>query len=153
MGLWTQSLQLTYKRTTSLIFNQGHLATLTTTTGGDIRAVDKNSSKGLHQTIVVLPDTLATDVHSRHMPFITLGMTVPFEATGIAPPPPGIHPLPMSRPQVGIERLPARRMSNEPRESMNCKSCRKRKVRELRSDGSLNCPCSSLAGSHPSMSD
>ena len=30
--------------------------------------------------------------------------------------------------QVGIERLPARRMSNEPRESMNCKSCRKRKV-------------------------
>jgi hypothetical protein len=38
----------------------------------------------------------------------------------------------MSRPQVGIERLPAavnRRMSNnEPRESMNCKSCRKRKV-------------------------
>lgn len=32
------------------------------------------------------------------------------------------------RPQVGIERLPTRRMSNEPRESMNCKSCRKRKV-------------------------
>ncbi|RYP65047.1 hypothetical protein DL769_006457 [Monosporascus sp. CRB-8-3] len=28
----------------------------------------------------------------------------------------------MSRPQVGIERLPTRRMSNEPRESMNCKS-------------------------------
>ncbi|KAH8820783.1 fungal-specific transcription factor domain-containing protein [Xylogone sp. PMI_703] len=35
----------------------------------------------------------------------------------------------MSRPQVGIERLPARRMSNEPRESMNCKSCRKRKIK------------------------
>ncbi|KAF7533997.1 hypothetical protein G7054_g6585 [Neopestalotiopsis clavispora] len=34
----------------------------------------------------------------------------------------------MPRPQVGIERLPTRRMSNEPRESMNCKSCRKRKV-------------------------
>lgn len=34
-----------------------------------------------------------------------------------------------ARPQVGIERLPVRRMSNEPRESMNCKSCRKRKVR------------------------
>ncbi|KAM3086941.1 hypothetical protein ACMFMG_001058 [Clarireedia jacksonii] len=31
--------------------------------------------------------------------------------------------------QVGIERLPARRMSNEPRESMNCKSCRKRKIK------------------------
>ncbi|CAH0059252.1 unnamed protein product [Clonostachys solani] len=35
----------------------------------------------------------------------------------------------LSRPQVGIERLPARRMSNEPRESMNCKSCRKRKIK------------------------
>ncbi|KAF2142493.1 uncharacterized protein K452DRAFT_326383 [Aplosporella prunicola CBS 121167] len=35
----------------------------------------------------------------------------------------------MSRPQVGIDRLPARRMSNEPRESMNCKSCRKRKIK------------------------
>ncbi|KAI1502633.1 fungal-specific transcription factor domain-containing protein [Biscogniauxia marginata] len=35
----------------------------------------------------------------------------------------------MSRPQVGIERLPTRRMSNEPRESMNCKSCRKRKIK------------------------
>uniref|UniRef100_A0A8H7KD44 Zn(2)-C6 fungal-type domain-containing protein n=1 Tax=Bionectria ochroleuca TaxID=29856 RepID=A0A8H7KD44_BIOOC len=35
----------------------------------------------------------------------------------------------VSRPQVGIERLPARRMSNEPRESMNCKSCRKRKIK------------------------
>ncbi|EFX03274.1 fungal specific transcription factor domain containing protein [Grosmannia clavigera kw1407] len=33
----------------------------------------------------------------------------------------------MSRPQVGIERLPTRRLTNEPRESMNCKSCRKRK--------------------------
>ncbi|KAL2071824.1 hypothetical protein VTL71DRAFT_13059 [Oculimacula yallundae] len=33
------------------------------------------------------------------------------------------------RPQVGIERLPPRRMSNEPRESMNCKSCRKRKIK------------------------
>lgn len=33
-----------------------------------------------------------------------------------------------ARPQVGIERLPVRRLSNEPRESMNCKSCRKRKV-------------------------
>ncbi|KIN06347.1 hypothetical protein OIDMADRAFT_190476 [Oidiodendron maius Zn] len=33
------------------------------------------------------------------------------------------------RPQVGIERLPVRRMSNEPRESMNCKSCRKRKIK------------------------
>lgn len=35
----------------------------------------------------------------------------------------------MSRPQVGIDRLPVRRMSNEPKEAMNCKSCRKRKVR------------------------
>ncbi|KAI5923192.1 fungal-specific transcription factor domain-containing protein [Camillea tinctor] len=42
---------------------------------------------------------------------------------------PGVHPITMSRPQVGIERLPTRRMSNEPRESMNCKSCRKRKIK------------------------
>ncbi|KAI9831476.1 MAG: hypothetical protein M1819_005075 [Sarea resinae] len=35
----------------------------------------------------------------------------------------------MSSSQVGIERLPARSMSNEPRESMNCKSCRKRKIK------------------------
>ncbi|KAK3942280.1 fungal-specific transcription factor domain-containing protein [Diplogelasinospora grovesii] len=42
---------------------------------------------------------------------------------------PGIHPVTMSRPQVGIERLPTRRLSNEPRESMNCKSCRKRKIK------------------------
>ncbi|KAJ0337354.1 hypothetical protein COL154_010739 [Colletotrichum chrysophilum] len=41
----------------------------------------------------------------------------------------------MSRPQVGIERLPTRRMSNEPRESMNCKSCRKRKALLKRVDG------------------
>ena len=34
----------------------------------------------------------------------------------------------MSRPQIGIDRLPTRRVSNEPREAMNCKSCRKRKV-------------------------
>ncbi|PTB78035.1 N-terminal binuclear Zn cluster-containing/DNA binding domain-containing protein [Trichoderma longibrachiatum ATCC 18648] len=36
--------------------------------------------------------------------------------------------LPPQRPQVGIERLPARNVTTEPRESMNCKSCRKRKV-------------------------
>lgn len=34
----------------------------------------------------------------------------------------------MSRPQIGIDRLPVRRPSNEPKEAMNCKSCRKRKV-------------------------
>ncbi|KJR81341.1 uncharacterized protein SPSK_01102 [Sporothrix schenckii 1099-18] len=39
------------------------------------------------------------------------------------------RPVVMSRPQVGIERLPARRLTNEPRESMNCKSCRKRKIK------------------------
>ncbi|KEY70374.1 hypothetical protein S7711_08960 [Stachybotrys chartarum IBT 7711] len=42
---------------------------------------------------------------------------------------PGVHPVAISRPQVGIERLPTRRLSNEPRESMNCKSCRKRKIK------------------------
>ncbi|KAH7324507.1 fungal-specific transcription factor domain-containing protein [Stachybotrys elegans] len=41
----------------------------------------------------------------------------------------GVHPVAISRPQVGIERLPTRRLSNEPRESMNCKSCRKRKIK------------------------
>ncbi|KAF2635870.1 hypothetical protein P280DRAFT_410729 [Massarina eburnea CBS 473.64] len=35
----------------------------------------------------------------------------------------------MSRPQIGIDRLPTRRVSNEPREAMNCKSCRKRKIK------------------------
>ena len=34
----------------------------------------------------------------------------------------------MSRPQIGIGRLPARRSTNDPKEVMNCKSCRKRKV-------------------------
>lgn len=43
----------------------------------------------------------------------------------------------MSRPQVSIDRLTPRRATVEPREAMNCKSCRKRKVRssrDLRSD-------------------
>lgn len=34
----------------------------------------------------------------------------------------------MSRPQVSIDRLTPRRATAEPREAMNCKSCRKRKV-------------------------
>lgn len=34
----------------------------------------------------------------------------------------------MSRPQVSIDRLTPRRATVEPREAMNCKSCRKRKV-------------------------
>ncbi|KAI8624850.1 hypothetical protein F5Y19DRAFT_284456 [Xylariaceae sp. FL1651] len=61
--------------------------------------------------------------------------------------PAGVHPLVMSRPQVGIERLPTRRMSNEPRESMNCKSCRKRKIKCNRLRPSceacqvFQCPC------------
>ncbi|KAK1771151.1 fungal-specific transcription factor domain-containing protein [Phialemonium atrogriseum] len=48
-----------------------------------------------------------------------------FEPTAVGP----LPPVAMSRPQVGIERLPTRRLSNEPRESMNCKSCRKRKIK------------------------
>ncbi|KAL1957161.1 hypothetical protein VTO42DRAFT_6304 [Malbranchea cinnamomea] len=53
----------------------------------------------------------------------------------------------MSRPQVSIERLPARRMSSEPREAMNCKSCRKRKIKCNRTRPSceactvFQCPC------------
>ncbi|OTA70549.1 hypothetical protein K449DRAFT_342415 [Hypoxylon sp. EC38] len=60
---------------------------------------------------------------------------------------PGIQPIIMSRPQVGIERLPSRRMGNEPREAMNCKSCRKRKIKCNRLRPSceacqvFQCPC------------
>jgi hypothetical protein len=43
----------------------------------------------------------------------------------------GYSPNMLPRPQIGIERLQARRASNEPKEAMNCKSCRKRKVRTL----------------------
>ncbi|KAI1390032.1 uncharacterized protein F4822DRAFT_221371 [Hypoxylon trugodes] len=62
-------------------------------------------------------------------------------------PHPGIQPIIMSRPQVGIERLPSRRMGNEPREAMNCKSCRKRKIKCNRLRPSceacqvFQCPC------------
>ncbi|KAM3525250.1 hypothetical protein NHJ13051_004115 [Beauveria bassiana] len=41
---------------------------------------------------------------------------------------PGSNKVAIPRPQVGIERLLPRRQTNEPRESMNCKSCRKRKT-------------------------
>ncbi|KAI2618153.1 hypothetical protein GGR54DRAFT_186471 [Hypoxylon sp. NC1633] len=60
---------------------------------------------------------------------------------------PGIQPIIMSRPQVGIERLPSRRMGSEPREAMNCKSCRKRKIKCNRLRPSceacqvFQCPC------------
>ncbi|KAF1939770.1 hypothetical protein EJ02DRAFT_436137 [Clathrospora elynae] len=53
----------------------------------------------------------------------------------------------MARPQIGIDRLPARRVSNEPREAMNCKSCRKRKIKCNRRRPTceacqvFNCPC------------
>ncbi len=50
-------------------------------------------------------------------------MTAPaYEPAALAPLP-NMHSLAMSRPQVGIERLPTRRLSNEPRESVNYKSC------------------------------
>ncbi|KAL4963245.1 type I 3-dehydroquinase-domain-containing protein [Aspergillus stella-maris] len=44
---------------------------------------------------------------------------------------PGLHPMldMSSRPTVGIDRLTPRRVAAEPRESMNCKSCRKRKIK------------------------
>lgn len=41
---------------------------------------------------------------------------------------PCLSMLTMSRPQVSIDRLTPRRATVEPREAMNCKSCRKRKV-------------------------
>ncbi|KAM6482084.1 fungal-specific transcription factor domain-containing protein [Trichoderma sp. SZMC 28011] len=55
--------------------------------------------------------------------------------------------LPPQRPQVGIERLPTRNVTTEPRESMNCKSCRKRKIKCNRLRPSceaclvFQCPC------------
>ncbi|XHG00564.1 hypothetical protein AWENTII_004000 [Aspergillus wentii] len=53
----------------------------------------------------------------------------------------------MSRPQVSIDRLTPRRVTVEPRESMNCKSCRKRKIKCNRMRPSceackvFQCPC------------
>ncbi|KXJ95065.1 fungal-specific transcription factor domain-domain-containing protein, partial [Microdochium bolleyi] len=58
-----------------------------------------------------------------------------------------MQPIAIPRQQVGIERLPTRRISNEPRESMNCKSCRKRKIKCNRLRPSceacqvFQCPC------------
>ena len=53
----------------------------------------------------------------------------------------------MSRPQIGIDRLPVRRSGHEPKEAMNCKSCRKRKIKCNRVKPSceacqvFNCAC------------
>ncbi|EAW10108.1 transcription factor domain-containing protein [Aspergillus clavatus NRRL 1] len=53
----------------------------------------------------------------------------------------------ISRPAVSINRLPPRRIPAEPRESMNCKSCRKRKIKCNRMRPSceacrvFQCPC------------
>ncbi|OGE50321.1 hypothetical protein PENARI_c017G09939 [Penicillium arizonense] len=53
----------------------------------------------------------------------------------------------MSRPQVSIDRLTPRRATVEPRETMNCKSCRKRKIKCNRLRPSceackvFQCPC------------
>ncbi|KAH8697281.1 fungal-specific transcription factor domain-containing protein [Talaromyces proteolyticus] len=53
----------------------------------------------------------------------------------------------MSRPQVSIDRITPRRVTAEPRESMNCKSCRKRKIKCNRMRPSceackvFQCPC------------
>ncbi|OAA72745.1 Fungal specific transcription factor [Akanthomyces lecanii RCEF 1005] len=59
----------------------------------------------------------------------------------------GPNRVAIPRPQVGIERLAPRRQTNEPRESMNCKSCRKRKIKCNRLRPSceacqlFQCPC------------
>lgn len=53
----------------------------------------------------------------------------------------------MSRPQIGIDRLPVKRGGAESKEAMNCKSCRKRKIKCTRSKPSceacqvFNCAC------------
>ncbi|KAL4813087.1 type I 3-dehydroquinase-domain-containing protein [Aspergillus spinulosporus] len=51
---------------------------------------------------------------------LLVGQNVPFDFVRMA--------SVMSRPTVSIDRLTPRRVTAEPRESMNCKSCRKRKV-------------------------
>ncbi|KAI9376542.1 type I 3-dehydroquinase-domain-containing protein [Aspergillus egyptiacus] len=51
---------------------------------------------------------------------LLVGQNVPFDFVRMAS-------GPMSRPTVSIDRLTPRRATAEPRESMNCKSCRKRK--------------------------
>ncbi|EMC97558.1 hypothetical protein BAUCODRAFT_69220, partial [Baudoinia panamericana UAMH 10762] len=65
----------------------------------------------------------------------------------------GLHPgsvdafETISRPLVGIDRLPVRRLSDQPKEAMNCKSCRKRKIKCNRVRPSceacqvFKCPC------------
>ncbi|KAK6429234.1 hypothetical protein LTR95_014616, partial [Oleoguttula sp. CCFEE 5521] len=60
----------------------------------------------------------------------------------------GEYPLGSSvRPVISIDRLPVRRVSNEPREAMNCKSCRKRKIKCTRvrpvceACTTFNCAC------------
>ncbi|KAJ9413517.1 hypothetical protein QL093DRAFT_2072142 [Fusarium oxysporum] len=60
---------------------------------------------------------------------------------------PGVHSVTIPRRQVGIERLPTRLKSNEARQSMNCNSCRKRKIKCNRLQPSceacevFQCPC------------
>ncbi|CAG8891168.1 unnamed protein product [Penicillium egyptiacum] len=68
----------------------------------------------------------------------------------------------MSRPQVSIDRLTPRRATAEPRETMNCKSCRKRKIKCNRLRPSceackvFQCPClygrSIMSFPHPMIS-
>ncbi|KAE8350343.1 hypothetical protein BDV28DRAFT_159691 [Aspergillus coremiiformis] len=60
---------------------------------------------------------------------LLVGQNVPFDFVRMAS---GRHMscnVAMSRPQVSIDRLTPRRVNVEPRESMNCKSCRKRKIK------------------------
>ncbi|KAE8337622.1 hypothetical protein BDV24DRAFT_177371 [Aspergillus arachidicola] len=60
---------------------------------------------------------------------LLVGQNVPFDFVRMAS---GRHMscnVAMSRPQVSIDRLTPRRVNAEPRESMNCKSCRKRKIK------------------------
>ena len=60
---------------------------------------------------------------------------------------PGDRLAEMSRPQIGIDRLPIRRSSGDTKEAMNCKSCRKRKIKCNRLKPSceacqvFNCAC------------
>ncbi|KAL4935189.1 type I 3-dehydroquinase-domain-containing protein [Aspergillus oleicola] len=55
---------------------------------------------------------------------LLVGQNVPFDFVRMAS-----YNMSVSRPTVGIDRLTPRRVAAESRESMNCKSCRKRKIK------------------------
>ncbi|KAL2833303.1 type I 3-dehydroquinase-domain-containing protein [Aspergillus cavernicola] len=83
---------------------------------------------------------------------LLVGQNVPFDFSSRVSVSSCMHHI-MSRPTVSIDRLTPRRVTAEPRESMNCKSCRKRKIKCNRLRPSceackvFQCPC--VYGTYP----